>query len=79
MGWRLGAWVLPALTAVAAACLALYDMIKALDRSAVVRDIDVAKSVDCNGLCVYESGLGRLGAVSWCVVLATARDVVDVV
>ena len=28
-----------ALTAVAAACLALYDMIKALDRSAVVREI----------------------------------------
>jgi cyclic pyranopterin monophosphate synthase len=28
-----------ALTAVAAACLALYDMIKALDRSAVIREI----------------------------------------
>jgi cyclic pyranopterin phosphate synthase len=28
-----------ALTAVAAACLALYDMVKALDRSAVIREI----------------------------------------
>ncbi len=28
-----------ALTAVAAACLALYDMIKALDRGAVIREI----------------------------------------
>jgi cyclic pyranopterin phosphate synthase len=28
-----------ALTAVAAACLALYDMVKALDRAAVIKEI----------------------------------------
>jgi cyclic pyranopterin monophosphate synthase len=32
-----------ALTAVAAACLALYDMIKALDRTAVIREIVLLK------------------------------------
>ena len=32
-----------ALTAVAAACLALYDMIKALDRGAVIREIVLVK------------------------------------
>jgi cyclic pyranopterin phosphate synthase len=40
-----------ALTAVAAACLALYDMVKALDRAAVIREI----------LLVEKSG-GRSGA-----------------
>jgi len=39
-----------ALTAVSAACLSLYDMIKALDRAAVVRDV-----------CLLEKSGGRSG------------------
>jgi len=39
-----------ALTAVSAACLSLYDMIKALDRAAVIRDV-----------CLLEKSGGRSG------------------
>jgi cyclic pyranopterin monophosphate synthase len=48
-----------ALTAVAAGCLALYDMIKALDRSAAIREIVVLEKTGGRSGTYRHSGRGR--------------------